>query len=779
MSAAKQGLTAHISQASEDAKRMSIRALPTTLQRHPFLSNLNTTCTIKSAPPRTPECMTRLATKSGWLYKRNESNKWQRRWCCVVPHTFLYYFDSEPSAGDDDVENYYNVRDADDYATVLNEIDESEEKFSADGAAASVTSGWCAQDTPATSPAPVVAPKSVGYSSAPVGIIDLDCYTGVNREVDIQPVLSSIDGSHFLMELAPDAKINPNLRSFYFQADTSNEVLDWTRALLFDRFYMVRDEKDAYKQITDSFPIQLANLNNLINEADQGKKDAEAQIYNIRSITEESKRELYDKIANVLESLGGNQLLKELSSRMHDDQGVHMNNASLLSGGVQQALDILISHALLVKQEKAEMAGELQSMKENLSVGNTEANEELDRVKLQISQTKEEHKLQTKRFNERIFALEKLLEKSRLDNESKMREIEAKSMEFGIYKASSKSKLQELSQHKKILKNEVLELRKQLNTVTSELNKEKLQTEKAKLELDTQKERNRWKDEQLKTQSRNFDTMIETMSLGSYSQSHQYSHQHIKAHVDSHNGTMNSINNRVDPNRPPRPQSKRTDIETEHDDADSDSAYSEYSRGNMSELTTEDISHACLSTKTPKSGISNTSEYETNQRLQTYNERQSHIYPIERSESAPVLQKNDRRETSSVNVRNDRGVRSDRSVQSSASMKLSIAQRARLEADKPSRSVSVTKKKSVSMFDKFGDKVTSIIDNSPLGVKVADPSAPTPVGPMSLAEREKRQRESQLKFLMKEGIINEDADLSTVMSGSSTGIKNIGRSKTP
>lgn len=59
-----------------------------------------------------------------------------------------------------------------------------------------------------------------------------------------------------------------------------------------------------------------------------------------------------------------------------------------------------------------------------------------------MAQAKEQHMLQLKRSNERIFALEKLLEKARVESETNMRELEAKGMEFGIYKASSKSKLQ-------------------------------------------------------------------------------------------------------------------------------------------------------------------------------------------------------------------------------------------------------------------------------------------------------------------------------------------------
>lgn len=291
MSAAKQGLTAHISQASEDAKRMSIRALPTTLQRHPFLSNLNTTCTIKSAPPRTPECMTRLATKSGWLYKRNEQNKWQRRWCCVVPHTFLYYFDSEPE-GDGADDEYYgmDVRDGENYPTMINTnamygdtpvTNNRKGQIETCVSSTSGSSGWCAQDTPSV---PISSPitngaRNASSGAAPVGIIDLECYSNINRDlIEIQPATSSTDGATHLMELAPDDKVNPDLRSFFFQADSLSDLLDWSKVLLYDRFYSVKDERDAYKLICDSFPMQLSNLNGIINESEQDKKDVEVSV---------------------------------------------------------------------------------------------------------------------------------------------------------------------------------------------------------------------------------------------------------------------------------------------------------------------------------------------------------------------------------------------------------------------------------------------------------------------------------------------------------------------
>lgn len=33
--------------------------------------------------------------KSGFLQKRNEQGNWQKRFVCLVPHMYLYYFDSE------------------------------------------------------------------------------------------------------------------------------------------------------------------------------------------------------------------------------------------------------------------------------------------------------------------------------------------------------------------------------------------------------------------------------------------------------------------------------------------------------------------------------------------------------------------------------------------------------------------------------------------------------------------------------------------------------------
>jgi hypothetical protein len=47
------------------------------------------------------------------MAKRNEQAAWQRRYCALVPHTFLYYYDSEIAEsprGVIDIECYTDVK---------------------------------------------------------------------------------------------------------------------------------------------------------------------------------------------------------------------------------------------------------------------------------------------------------------------------------------------------------------------------------------------------------------------------------------------------------------------------------------------------------------------------------------------------------------------------------------------------------------------------------------------------------------------------------------------
>ena len=73
-----------------------LESVPAAVRSNPFLcSDDSTTYKIQSALPLTQDSISRLSIKSGWLEKENERNVWKKHWCCVVPHTYLYYFDEE------------------------------------------------------------------------------------------------------------------------------------------------------------------------------------------------------------------------------------------------------------------------------------------------------------------------------------------------------------------------------------------------------------------------------------------------------------------------------------------------------------------------------------------------------------------------------------------------------------------------------------------------------------------------------------------------------------
>mmetsp|Transcript_44756 Transcript_44756/g.53796 ORF Transcript_44756/g.53796 Transcript_44756/m.53796 type:complete len:133 (+) Transcript_44756:822-1220(+) len=82
-----------------------------------------------------------------------------------------------------------------------------------------------------------------------------------------------------IMELTGDAITNPDLRSFFFQGENESDCETWTKALLSDRHQALRDVRVAYKQVCDSFPLQLSHCSRLIDEAEAETKLKEKEIY--------------------------------------------------------------------------------------------------------------------------------------------------------------------------------------------------------------------------------------------------------------------------------------------------------------------------------------------------------------------------------------------------------------------------------------------------------------------------------------------------------------------
>jgi len=190
------------------------------LSNNLLFSNLNTTITIKSSPPKTAEETARLGIVSGFLTKRNEQHSWQRRFCTLVPHSLLYYFEDE---------------DAD----------------------------------------------------APRGIIDLEYYT----DISAQP-------NNVVRLGAPSDAPGGQQRTFYFQAESEEEMNSWMSALIRERYFVLRDERDAYQELQHDFQAQTEDMASVMKTV--GKENAAMD--EVKARVEREEAEIVSQVAELFQA---------------------------------------------------------------------------------------------------------------------------------------------------------------------------------------------------------------------------------------------------------------------------------------------------------------------------------------------------------------------------------------------------------------------------------------------------------------------------------------------
>ncbi|KAL7500665.1 hypothetical protein ACHAWT_009897 [Skeletonema menzelii] len=566
--AAKQGLTAQIHQYSEDTKRSLLSRAPAGIKSHSWLSNLNTTCTIKSAPPRTPEVMSMLSSKCGWLVKRNEQHVWQKRWCCVVPHTFLYYFEASPEVKTEDNDGTHEVwsggginlnaaavvvpfqnvdqealnaavkdgyEDVDHHGGARMSLYPSLPNIMGGGNAAGdphddhgVMSGGVVEWDPDATPMNKGEYSNGTYQFAssnlqPVGIIDLECYSVVNRS-KLNPTV---------LELAGDSITNPDLRSFYFQSATVDDAECWTKALLTERHQSLKDETEAYRQVCESFPLQLSNFSEMINEAEAKAESMEKEAYAVRCSAEEGRRKVVAAVREMLErkcwetegskrdgdlfgdTLGGvpsdekkvtSDVEKSLLDSVLDShfEKLETNRAAFLreleaalasptsvaTSNVLPPVQSLVDYTSAIVASFGDLRTQLQKYEMDLVQSVKQDQTQLEALKGDI-QGRDEKLADAQKEHDRITSeLEAELEASRREMEQLSKQLEAQRMEFGMYQNATKTKLSELQQHKKILKKEVIEMRKKIDESESESTSVAHEYGKVKSKYQSQKEKN-------------------------------------------------------------------------------------------------------------------------------------------------------------------------------------------------------------------------------------------------------------------------------------------------
>jgi hypothetical protein len=498
--AARQGISGQFAQYGDDAKRTFISSAPPSMFGYRWFSNMNTTCTIKSAPPRTPDVMSLLANKHGWLVKRNEQGVWQRRYCCVVPHTFLYYFDTGPgdhNMGDGPEPSFERLQETD------------------------------------------TASNSAGFA-VPVGIIDMECYTSVNR----------LSEGEDIMELTGDSITNPDLRSFFFKGESKENCEEWTTAFISDRHQALRDEREALKEVTDTFPLQLANMSNMIKEAEAKAEEKEMESYRIRSSAEEGRQQILELVREGIEgvtnvtattdlgqntnnnnrtdrfafynsssplSTGGSSLSAPNTpnsgrNRLADGSGSEASKANLRQhqsealaqldmlqrdqskrlkwmGGASESVSILVELLRTISGEHLETSLEKEDMERQLNLKSHHSKSDYNNLEQRLKDQERYFAQQENSMKNRSNELEAAIKKLKKENSDLSSMLQNSQMELKIHSKKTKSKLVTLQEHKKILKKEVIDLRATLEEVKSE--SDVTSHQKAQLEVKLKKEKTR------------------------------------------------------------------------------------------------------------------------------------------------------------------------------------------------------------------------------------------------------------------------------------------------
>ncbi|KAL3943780.1 MAG: hypothetical protein SGBAC_002152 [Bacillariaceae sp.] len=490
--ATKQGLSGQISQVSEDAKRAVLQK--TSLTNSLWFSNLNTTCTIKSAPPRTPDVLGLLSVKSGWLLKRNEQHVWQPRYCCVVPHTFLYYFDAHPASTSDcpnlspkkqetlnkAVRQGYGKRGA------LKQQQPRSSLYHVLG-----TSGGNQNQ-------PEENPDGNPMTLQPAGIIDLECYTTVHRNSQ----------NNDLLELAGDDTVNPDLRSFYFCANNQNEGEQWTQALLGQRHSALLDEKEAYRQVCDGFAQQLQELHSELDNVHKRAEGHQDDMYRVRSQMEEVRRNCLRLVQDLMDRNENSiPVKKAYRSDLETIQGQDL--------GLQAAVQLLCDYTSVLEgnaRDNADSVNQLERRMEQKQEGDQSKVEQLEK---ELEQLKSEMKLQQSGYQTQVDTLQAKYIQAQKECQDVQKELASQKMEVTMFQSSTRTKVTELHTHKKILKKEVIELRKKIEEANSELDLYKHKENGAKLEAEQERQKAKLLEryvEKVESQVKVQQNMMEMMS---------------------------------------------------------------------------------------------------------------------------------------------------------------------------------------------------------------------------------------------------------------------------
>eukprot|EP00984_Skeletonema_dohrnii_P035782 scaffold35964_cov133-Skeletonema_dohrnii-CCMP3373.AAC.1 len=186
---------------------------------------------------------------------------------------------------------------------------------------------------------------------------------------------------------------------------------------------------------------------------------------------DEMKRSSSDAEKSLLDSVLDSHFEKLETNRaafLRELEAALASPTSVATSNVVPPVQSLVDYTSAIVASFGDLRNQLQKYETDLVHSVKQDQTQLEALKGDI-QGRDEKLADAQKEHDRITSeLEAELEASRREMEQLSKQLEAQRMEFGMYQNATKTKLSELQQHKKILKKEVIEMRKKIDESESE-----------------------------------------------------------------------------------------------------------------------------------------------------------------------------------------------------------------------------------------------------------------------------------------------------------------------
>jgi len=196
----------------------------------------------------------------------------------------------------------------------------------------------------------------------------------------------------------------------------------------------------------------------------------------------------------------------------------NMNSAK--DNGTAFAVQLLADYLATVASTYTDLAVQMNSAKQKSSMTKHSDQAILNEYKTKLEMMEMEREEEKKQHQAKIADMEAQVLESQREVEERENHLQSQRMEFTMFQSQAKTKLQELSQHKKILKREVIELRKKNDEITNECDSVKHVTDNFHVQVETEKQKNAVLEkyvEKMENQVRVQQNMMEMISLSGMS----------------------------------------------------------------------------------------------------------------------------------------------------------------------------------------------------------------------------------------------------------------------